>query len=165
MQLVILADTHMPKKAKQLPEKLVQELQKADLIIHAGDWQTPEVYEQFQEYGEVVGVYGNIDGPDIQELLPRRQILELNGYRIGLVHGHGEKKTTEKRVVEEFEGEELDIIIFGHSHLPLLRYVKKTMLFNPGSATDKRRLPRFSFGKITLQDGIHAEHIFYDSFD
>ncbi|WP_082231968.1 metallophosphoesterase family protein [Halobacillus massiliensis] len=165
MQLVILSDTHMPKKAKQLPKRLVKELQEADLIIHAGDWQTLDVYEELKQYGRVEGVYGNVDGEDITKVFPRSQILELNDYRVGLVHGHGDKKTTEKRVIEEFEGEEIDLIIFGHSHLPLLRFVKKTLLFNPGSATDKRRLSHYSFGKISINDGIHAEHIFYDSFD
>lgn len=161
MKIVVLSDTHMPKKAQQLPERLKEELPSADLIIHAGDWQTLEVYEELKKYAPVKGVYGNVDGEEIQAQFPYKQIVEVEGKRIGLVHGHGEKKTTEKRVVEAFEGEEPDLIIFGHSHLPLLRFVKKTMLFNPGSVTDKRRLPSYSFGILTMEANIRAEHIFF----
>ena len=141
MKIVVLSDTHMPKKAKQLPERLLQELPGADVIIHAGDWQTLDVYEQLNTFAPVHGVYGNVDGEEIKAQFPYKQILEFEGRRIGLIHGHGEKKTTEKRVVEAFKDEALDVIIFGHSHLPLVRYVNKTMLFNPGSVTDKRKLP------------------------
>ncbi|MFC7339772.1 metallophosphoesterase family protein, partial [Haloferula chungangensis] len=118
-----------------------------------------------QQFGDLYGVYGNVDGEDMKRLVPRRQLLNVEGYKIGVVHGHGEKKTTEKRAAAEFEEEDVDLIIFGHSHLPLLKFSKKTMLFNPGSATDKRRPPHYSFGKITLNKGITAQHIFYDSLD
>ncbi|WP_101841859.1 metallophosphoesterase family protein [Halobacillus sp. Marseille-P3879] len=163
MEIVVVADTHLPKGNRKLPERLVEEMKKADLVIHAGDWQTVDIYEQFQQFGELKGVYGNVDSKEVQEAVPRRHVLHLNGFTIGVVHGHGEKKTTEKRVYEEFAEEEADLIIFGHSHLPLLKFVKQTLLFNPGSATDKRRLPYYSFGKLTLDDQIHAEHIFYSS--
>ncbi|MCP3032222.1 metallophosphoesterase [Halobacillus sp. A1] len=165
MNIIVVSDTHMPKKGKKLPFLLQEEMKKADLVIHAGDWQTPDIYEEFQKFGNLYGVYGNVDGEEMKRLVPRRQLLNVEGYKIGVVHGHGEKKTTEKRAVAEFEEDEVDLIIFGHSHLPLLKFSKKTMLFNPGSAADKRRLPHYSFGKITLNQGITAQHIFYDSLD
>ncbi|RWZ54733.1 metallophosphoesterase [Halobacillus fulvus] len=161
MKIIVLSDTHMPKKGTILPERFVRELNQTDLIIHAGDWQTLEVYEQLKSYAPVKGVSGNVDEEEVRKRFPEKEILEVNGKRIGIVHGHGEKKTTEKRVVEAFEGEQLDLIIFGHSHLPLLRFVKKTMLFNPGSLMDKRRLPSYSFGKLTIEEEIHVEHIFF----
>ncbi|MBA2174742.1 metallophosphoesterase [Halobacillus locisalis] len=161
MKIVVLSDTHMPKKAKHLPDRLLKELPDADHIIHAGDWQTLEVYDHLKTFAPVHGVYGNVDGEEIESQFPYKQILEFEGRRIGLIHGHGEKKTTEKRVIEAFEDEELDLIIFGHSHLPLVRYVNKMMLFNPGSVTDKRKLPCFSFGIITIDEDLHTEHVFY----
>ncbi|WP_158734725.1 metallophosphoesterase family protein [Alteribacillus sp. YIM 98480] len=160
MKVIVMADTHMPKKSIKFPSRLCQELENAELIIHAGDWQTLEVYEELKKFGEVHGVYGNVDDEDIIQQLPKKKVIDLDGWKIGIVHGDGEKKTTEKRAMEAFE-EELDVIIFGHSHLPLLRYIGKTMLFNPGSATDKRKLPFYSFGKLTLSEEIHAEHIFW----
>ncbi|SFE87969.1 metallophosphoesterase family protein [Alteribacillus iranensis] len=161
MKVVVLSDTHMNKPEKRLPERLIVELETADLIIHGGDWKIPEVYEQLKQYGTVEGVYGNVDGEDIRALFPAKKVIEREGWRIGLIHGHGEKKTTEKRVTEAFEGEKLDMIIFGHSHLPLLRYSGKTMLFNPGSPTDKRRLPYYSFGILEFNNQLKAEHIFF----
>ncbi|UOR10761.1 metallophosphoesterase family protein [Halobacillus amylolyticus] len=161
MRIIVVSDTHMPKKAKQLPTRLIEELYSANLIVHLGDWQTVEIYKQLSEFAQVIGVYGNVDEDDIKEIAPRRIVTEWGGFKVGIVHGHGEKKTTEKRVMEEFEGEELDLILFGHSHLPILKFVKKTMLFNPGSATDKRSLPYYSFGVITIEDDVCAEHIFY----
>ncbi|UOQ95517.1 metallophosphoesterase [Halobacillus shinanisalinarum] len=161
MKIIVVSDTHMPKKAKQLPNRVIEELYASDLIVHVGDWQTVDVYKQLSEYAQVIGVFGNVDGDDIKEIVPRRIVTEWKGFKVGIVHGHGGNKTTEKRVVEEFEGEELDLLLFGHSHLPILRFVKKTMLFNPGSATDKRSLPYYSFGIVTIGNEIRAEHIFY----
>ncbi|MFD2923849.1 metallophosphoesterase family protein [Halobacillus naozhouensis] len=163
MRVIVVSDTHMPKKAKELPKRLLEELHTADLIVHAGDWQSTHIYKQLSSYTRIMGVYGNVDDHEVREMVPRRIVTEWEGYKIGIVHGHGDKKTTETRVIEEFEGEELDLVIFGHSHLPLLKFVKKTMLFNPGSATDKRRLPYYSFGVITIDDhGLRADHIFYN---
>ncbi|WP_369797420.1 metallophosphoesterase [Paucisalibacillus sp. EB02] len=78
---------------------------------------------------------------EFYERFPEKDVFEVNGYEIGIFHGHGEKKTTEKRAQETFQDESFDIIVFGHSHIPLVRYVKKTLLFNPGSPMDKRALP------------------------
>ncbi|MBH0230251.1 metallophosphoesterase family protein [Halobacillus yeomjeoni] len=161
MKLIVLSDTHMPKKAKQLPDRLIEELKDADLIIHAGDWQTVEVYHELKKHAPVRGVYGNVDGEDIKRLFPSQLVFDAEGHKIGVIHGHGEKKTTEKRVIEAFEKEDVSLIIFGHSHLPLLRYYKNKLLFNPGSVTDKRKLPYYSFGKLTVSEEIQAEHIFF----
>ncbi|WP_226582326.1 metallophosphoesterase family protein [Halobacillus litoralis] len=162
MKVLVVADTHMPKKGKTLPDRLLQELPSADAVIHAGDWQTVEVYRELEGYAPVTGVYGNVDGEEIQAVFPAQQIVEWHGYRIGIVHGHGDKKTTEKRALETFGDDSLDILIYGHSHIPVLRYFKKTLLFNPGSPTDKRRTPFYSFGILTLEEeGIHSEHIFF----
>ena len=160
MKIVVLADTHMPKMGEKLPEKVIPDLKDADAIIHAGDWQSPGLYHELVQYGDLYGVYGNVD-EDIQELVSDKLLLTLQGFRIGVVHGHGEKKTTEKRAFEAFEGEEVDLIIFGHSHLPLTRWYKKALLFNPGSLMDKRKLPYYSYGVIKLGKEIKCEHKYF----
>ncbi|MBM7553849.1 metallophosphoesterase family protein [Thalassobacillus pellis] len=161
MKVIVVSDTHMPKKGKKFPNRFISELANADLIIHAGDWQTIEVYEELSRYGKVAGVYGNVDNQDIIVVTEEKKLIELEGFTIGVVHGHGEKKTTEKRALDAFTEEEVDCIIFGHSHIPLLRYFKKTLLFNPGSLTDKRKLPYFSFGILYIEKDIRAEHVFF----
>jgi uncharacterized protein len=166
LEIIVVADTHMPKKSKILPKRLLEELDNADAILHAGDWQTLGLHKTLKEYAPVYGVYGNVDNEEIKKHFPFQQQLEWEGYIIGIVHGHGERKTTEKRALETFEDHPIDILIYGHSHIPVLRYFKKTLIFNPGSLTDKRRLPFYSFGKLTLnEEGIHAEHIFFSKYE
>ncbi|PLT28005.1 metallophosphoesterase family protein [Peribacillus deserti] len=162
MKIIVLSDTHMPRKGKALPKRLTDELPGADLIIHAGDWQTPEVYQELSQYGVVKGVYGNVDKEDIKNLFPDKQMIEAGGAKIGVVHGHGQRLTTEKRAMAAFEGEDVDLIIFGHSHIPVIKSIGGKLLFNPGSPTDKRRQALYSFGIIHIQEGrIHAEHVFF----
>lgn len=161
MRIVILSDTHMPKRGKQLPPRLVQELETSDLIIHAGDWSSMEVYDMLSKYGPVKGVYGNVDNEDIIANFPAKELLTINGFRIGIVHGHGEKRTTEKRAMEAFAGEKVDVIIFGHSHIPFLRYFKKVLLLNPGSPIDKRTQAYYSFAIMEIEEEIRAEFIFF----
>ncbi|GAB3043884.1 metallophosphoesterase family protein [Virgibacillus ainsalahensis] len=161
MRIIIMADTHMPYKAKELPTRLIQELKTADMIIHAGDWNSMDVYNALAKYGPVKGVYGNVDGAGITKNFSSKELVTINGFRIGIVHGHGEKKTTETRAFEAFADEKVDVIIFGHSHIPLLRYFKKVLLLNPGSPTDKRTQPYYSFAILEIDEEIHAEFVFF----
>ena len=158
---MLTSDTHLPKKGEELPGQLLKECGTADMIIHAGDWSSIGVYHTLSKYSEVKGVYGNVDSDDIKERFPEKDILEAKRYKIGIIHGHGEKKTTEKRVLEAFKDEARDIIVFGHSHIPMVRYFKKTLLFNPGSPTEKRALPFYSFGLLHLNDEIRSEIVYF----
>lgn len=162
MKIVVVSDTHIPKKAKEFPSKLVSDLQSADLIIHAGDWQTIEVYNELCQFSKVVGVTGNVDSPELGKKLNAREIIELKDFSFGVVHGHGKGRTTEKRAKAAFLKGEVDCIIFGHSHIPLLKEEGGLILFNPGSATDKRRQKQYSYGVITIRSEPKFEHIFYD---
>ncbi|WP_147804965.1 metallophosphoesterase family protein [Alkalicoccus halolimnae] len=162
MRILVFGDTHMPKKGSSLPEELQKAFSSADLIIHTGDWQTVEVYEKLKADTSVIGVYGNGDEKQLQADLPAQVIMNECGYRIAVVHGHeGKGSTTEKRAENAFKGK-ADIILFGHSHIPYLRYHGKSLLLNPGSATDRRRSPYFSFAWLRLsEEGIKAEHVFF----
>jgi uncharacterized protein len=161
MKIVVISDTHMPKKAKQLPEKLLIDLQDCDYIIHAGDWQTVELYNELKQFGPVIGVTGNVDGHELKSLLKTKEILQAGNFHIGIVHGHGTGKTTEKRAIETFAADEVDCIIYGHSHIPVLKEIDGMKVFNPGSPTDKRRQQQFSYGILTVGERIIAEHIFF----
>lgn len=137
MKIVVLSDTHLPKRKKGLPTRLLEELKDVEIIIHAGDWLTIDVYNELQTYARVEGVYGNVDDEEIIGLLPSKKIVEVGGFTIGITHGHGKGKTTEKRAIAAFEGEKVDCIIFGHSHIPVKKYEGDILIFNPGSPTDK----------------------------
>lgn len=161
MRMVVMSDTHMPRKASSLPARLVTELEKTDMIIHAGDWQTMELYHQLKHYAPLIGVTGNVDSPELKTKLNSREIYEAGGHRIGIIHGHGKGQTTEKRAIAAFADERVDWIIFGHSHIPVMKEVNGIEIFNPGSPTDKRRQKQYSFGLMTITDKITAEHIFF----
>ncbi len=162
MKIVVVSDTHIPKRAKKLPQQILPDLQNSELIIHAGDWQTIEVYHELAQFCEVKGVSGNVDSDEVKALFPEKIVLEIHGHKIGVVHGHGQRLTTEKRALAAFKGENVNCIIFGHSHIPLLKNVGDILLFNPGSATDKRRQKQYSYGVLTISDEIKAKHVYFE---
>lgn len=161
MKIVVLSDTHIPKKAKGLPEALTPDLESADLILHAGDWQDLEVFSMLAAFSKVEGVHGNVDGPEVKNLFPEKKIIQAGKFRIGLVHGHGKGKTTERRAIEAFKGEEVDCIIFGHSHIPMQKYMDGILLLNPGSPTDKRRQKQFSYAVLEVGAELAARIVYF----
>ncbi|WP_307442254.1 MULTISPECIES: metallophosphoesterase [unclassified Paenibacillus] len=163
MRIGVISDTHLSPRVQKLPDALLAGLQGVDIIIHAGDWVSEHVVELVERIAPCESVAGNNDGSDIIERFGLRKILTLGGYRIGLIHGDGFRKTTEERAREAFQAERPDIVIFGHSHVPYQQTINGILMFNPGSPTDKRRQPQYSYGIIELGDSIHAELFFYDS--
>jgi putative phosphoesterase len=166
LKVVVVSDTHMPRMAKKLPGRLVRELGDADRILHAGDWTSEDVYEQLVRYAPVDGVAGNNDGEALSSKFGYRKRIQCEEVRIGLVHGHGKnaRDTAEQQAAAAFAPDEVDIVIFGHSHTPVSRKQGRILLFNPGSPTDKRRQKRYSFGVLEIDGGeVRARHVFYDS--
>jgi len=161
LKILVLGDTHIPKRAKKLPSIIKTVCKEVDRIIHVGDWQTIEVYEELSMLGTLDGVFGNVDSQDLMNVLPENKIITLNGKKIGIVHGHGKSQTTEKRAIAAFKDHNVDCILFGHSHIPFKKVVNGILLFNPGSATDKRKQSHYSYGILTITNEIHAEHKFY----
>ncbi|KIL51877.1 metallophosphoesterase family protein [Jeotgalibacillus soli] len=163
MKMIVISDTHMPKMAKKIPEALKKGLTDADLILHAGDWQTAEVYDELRKYAPVEGVTGNIDEEGLHKLFDRKKILHFGEVKIGITHGDGKGKTTEKRAMDVFKDDDIDILIYGHSHIPVLKTNDKPILFNPGSPTDKRRQQHYSYGVIEIEKTVSIEHVFFDN--
>ncbi|MCA1030343.1 metallophosphoesterase [Bacillus timonensis] len=157
----VISDTHIPRRRKDFPRFVLDYLQKVDVILHIGDWQDLSVYKELEEIAPVIGVAGNVDSEEIVTYLGYKKMIYINEYKIGIVHGHGTGKTTEKRALEAFETEEVDCIIFGHSHIPVKKYSDNILLFNPGSPTDKRRQKMYSFGVLKVGEELTAEHIFF----
>ncbi|MBW7456242.1 metallophosphoesterase family protein [Paenibacillus sepulcri] len=165
MRIIVVSDTHMPRMNKRLPARLVRELRTADHILHAGDWTQISVYEELAGYAPTDGVAGNNDGPEIIARFGLIKLLTMEGCRIGIVHGHGAGKRidTEACALGSFQNGDLDVIIYGHSHIPVLKRNKEVLIMNPGSPTDKRRQSLYSFGVLELNNGaVKAKHIFFD---
>ncbi|MBP2000926.1 putative phosphoesterase [Paenibacillus shirakamiensis] len=168
MKLGIISDTHMPRSAKKLPSAIVQHFQGVDLILHLGDWVTLDVYHMLSQIAPVDGIAGNNDPEDIITKFGQRKILTLGSKKVGLVHGHlpFAGRSTEDKARLAFKQDQVDAILFGHSHQPLLKQVDGILLFNPGSAADKRREPKFSAGILEIYgDEMRAHHFFYDRKD
>jgi len=165
MKIVVVSDTHMPRMGKKLPDKLLQELKNADAIVHAGDWTKPSVYEQFAEFGPVYGVAGNNDGDELRAKFGLRKLIKFDECRIGVVHGHGaaRRSSTESHAIQAFQGTRLDALVYGHSHIPVRKKIGGMLVFNPGSPTDKRRQPLYSFGIFDIDGAeLRAKHVFYE---
>ncbi len=162
MKIVIVSDTHMPHRAKQLPLRLTEALREAELIIHAGDWTGPEVVDLFEQFAPVESAAGNNDGNELAERFGKRKILQLEGFRIGLIHGDaGIGRKTEDKAFDAFRRERVDLIVFGHSHIPFMEKREDVWMFNPGSPTDKRFQPEYSYGLLELDGTIKLRHVFY----
>lgn len=161
-KVLILSDTHIPARAKQLPKILLDACAEADLILHAGDWQNLDVFFELSAYTETIGVAGNVDPWEIVDRFGKKKIVTVENLKIGIVHGDGTGKTTEQRAVEAFAEDEVDLIVFGHSHIPLMKEINGVTLFNPGSPTDKRRQPQYSFGLLEVGEKWTVQHIFFD---
>lgn len=161
MIIGVLSDTHIPKRAKALPAALLNSFQKVDHIIHAGDIFSLNVIRQLEQLAPVTAVAGNGDPPETREWLKEKAILFAAGYRIGVIHGHGNGGSTVSRSLNAFQNDTVDCIVFGHSHIPYRQNHDGILMFNSGSPTDKRRCSQFSFGIIELANTLKASHIYF----
>ncbi len=158
MRLAITGDTHMPKGSRRLPERCLELLADADLIVHTGDFSERSVLEQLKELGRVLAVHGNVDSPELRRELPERITVDLGGVALGLVHDAGPARGRIERLRREFP--EADAVVFGHSHLPLHERDGDFQIFNPGSPTERRRAPHRTMGLGTVKDAaIVFEHV------
>jgi len=159
----VIADTHVPKQAQQLPEELLEQLGKVDFIIHAGDFEDLKTLEALQKINRVVAVSGNMDSKRVKDELPNREVLNVDHYKIGIIHGWGDPHTLPKRVLEEFEQDNVNCVIFGHSHQVCNQIINKVLVFNPGSPTDTIFAHFKSFGILeTSPEGIKGKIIRLD---
>ena len=149
MKIAVVSDTH----SKQVPKKVLQEISQADLIIHAGDFCCEKDLDQFLKIKEVKAVYGNMDDQTLRKKLPETIVFEAEGVRIGIYHGDGAPKGILERIKAKLADDKLDIIVYGHTHHPMVEKIGKTLFFNPGSLTDTIRAPYQSYGWIEIHKG------------
>ena len=156
MRIVVLADTHAPRRWRACPPRVAAELRGADLILHAGDVCTASVLAELTQYAPVVAVLGNNDDPDVA-LWGAAQTAELSlaGLRIAMLHDSGPSTGRLARMRRAFPA--ADLVVFGHSHIPLDQSGYGLRIFNPGSPTDRRRQPHATLGVLRIADGRLAE--------
>jgi hypothetical protein len=152
----VISDTHIPSRAKSIPEAALDLFANVDLILHAGDLSTIAALDPLQTFAPVYTVYGNVESDDVMAALPAKREIEVGGCVIGMIHTLGQRKTYAATARSEFP--EARVVVFGHSHIPLVEESAGLLLLNPGSATDRRRQPTCTVAILTIgEDGApHA---------
>jgi uncharacterized protein len=156
MRILVLSDTHAPRRWKSCPPAVAGWLRQADTILHAGDVCTADVLVELAQYAPVHAVLGNNDCPDVAAWgAPATLQLELAGLRVAMIHDSGPAAGRLRRMRAAFPAVEL--VVFGHSHIPLDASDGHLRIFNPGSPTDRRLQPHGTLGVLDIADGTLAE--------
>lgn len=158
MRIGVISDTHIKNQNEALPKVICQEFKSVDMILHAGDLVKISVLDELKKFAEVKAVVGNMDYPEVVSSLPKKELIKIGKFQIGLIHGYGPPEGLIERISKEF-GDDMDAIVFGHSHRPVNELIDGILFFNPGSPTDKIFAPYNSFGIIEINDKIKAKII------
>ncbi len=151
-RLLLMADTHVPKRARDLPAQLWRAVDEADLVVHAGDWVDVGLLDELEGRARrLVAVWGNNDHGVLRERLTEEARVDVEGVRLGVVHETGASKGREERCSARYP--DLDVLVFGHSHIPWDTTTSTGLrLLNPGSPTDRRRQPHCTYLTATAAD-------------
>ncbi|HET9646702.1 MAG TPA: metallophosphoesterase family protein [Microlunatus sp.] len=153
MRIAVLSDTHAPRFWKRCPPAVAARLDGADLVLHAGDVCTPEVLEDLSRFAPVRVVLGNNDGHGVAAWgAPQTLEIDLEGLRIAMLHDAGSKDGRLARLRRRFPT--ADLVVFGHSHIPMDLAADGFRILNPGSPTDKRRQPHRTMAELLISDGV-----------
>lgn len=142
-RLLLLADTHVPARARRLPDDVWRAVDEADVVVHAGDWVDLATFEALDERSRrLIAVWGNNDGDELRERMPEFAVARIEGVNLGVVHETGVARGREARMDARYPDGVLDLLVFGHSHIPWDSTTPQGIrLLNPGSPTDRRRQP------------------------
>jgi putative phosphoesterase len=159
MVLAIVADTHLPRGARRLPESCVALISECDALVHAGDFVAAAVMDDMQAIGPPLhAVHGNVDDPHLRRVLPAELTLALEDQRIAILHDAGPSRGRLDRLRRRYP--DVDAVIFGHSHMPVHQASGGFQIFNPGSPTERRRAPRRSMGLARVTPAaIRFQHV------
>ncbi len=158
MKIGVIADTHIPDRAKEIPQEILEAFKGVDMVLHAGDLVDSSVLDKLKAVcKDVRAVRGNMDHDEVRKGLPEKEVIHAGNYKIGIIHGYGNPNKLIDLVTEIFKNDNCDLIIFGHSHSALNEKRGKIIYFNPGSATDKIFASSNSYGIIEINDKIEAK--------
>jgi putative phosphoesterase len=161
VKLLLISDTHVPKRARDLPARVWEEVGRADVVLHAGDWVAPSLLDVLEARARrLVACWGNNDGPELRRRLPERADVTLGGLRFTVVHETGAATGREARMADLYP--DTDVLVFGHSHIPWDTTAKTGLrLLNPGSPTDRRRQPYCTYMTATVANGALSDVVLH----
>jgi hypothetical protein len=161
VRLLLIADTHIPKRASDLPAQVWEEVAEADVVVHAGDWIAAEFLDELEaRAARLVACWGNNDGPALRARLPERADVTLAGLRFTVVHETGAASGREARMSRQYSDSQ--VLVFGHSHIPWDTTTHTGLrLLNPGSPTDRRRQPFCTYMTARIDDGALIDVILH----
>lgn len=148
----MIADTHLPTRARDLPTSVWDQVARVDVVFHAGDWVEPPLLDELEARAKrLVGCWGNNDGDELRRRLPERADAVLEGVRFTVVHETGGSSGRDARMARTYP--DADVLVFGHSHIPWDTTAATGLrLLNPGSPTDRRRQPFCTYMTATVAD-------------
>lgn len=151
-RLLLTSDTHLPGRARALPNELWAEVDRADVVLHAGDWVDESLLDELEHRAaRLIGVWGNNDGPGLRARLPEVARFDLHGLRFAMTHETGDAPTRERRMDALYP--DTDVLVFGHSHIPWNTVTPRGLrLLNPGSPTDRRRQPTCTYMMVDVTE-------------
>lgn len=156
MRVAVVSDTHAPRRWKTCPPAVAECLDGVDLILHAGDVCVPSVLDELSTFAPVRAVLGNNDGPEVAAWgVPEIAQFEADGVRFAMIHDSGPSAGRWRRMRHRFP--QADVVVFGHSHVPMNVEQDGLRLFNPGSPTDRRTQARGTVGLLEIADGRVVE--------
>ncbi len=161
MKIGVISDTHIRSSAKLLPNIIHEVFEGVDMILHAGDILIEEVIIELETIAPVYAVAGNNDSYDMLNKYGTKRIIEVDGKRIGLTHGTSRGRTY-MNAYYEFADDNVDCVVYGHSHKPHNEVIDGILFFNPGSPTSRRFEPRYSLGLLHVDKDIKGEIIYFD---
>jgi putative phosphoesterase len=162
LKIGVISDTHLPSRFPYLPKIILEKLEGVDLILHAGDWEELFFLPELKKIADVIGVHGNMDSWEVKKVLPPKRVITLEKVKIGITHGSGSPWGIKDRVKKVFEEdlENINVIVFGHTHHALMEWDDEIFFFNPGSPTDKFFTDKNTIGYLYIDgDKVWGEII------
>jgi putative phosphoesterase len=160
IKIGVISDTHLPSRSPILPPIILEKLQGVQMILHAGDWEELFFLPELEKIAPVYGVQGNMDSLEIKRKLPIKRFINVENIKIGLIHGSGSPLGIKERIKKEFIGDNVNVIVFGHTHQSLIEWDEDILFFNPGSPTDKFFTTKNSIGILYIdKDKVWGEII------
>ena len=160
MKIGVISDTHIPDESGHIPEVILDVFSQVDMVVHAGDMVSLGAIDELKSVcSKIIAVAGNMDLQVVKKKYPLKQVFDVLGFKIGLMHGHGAPANLPEVLRDAFKEDNCNVIIFGHSHQPMNEYIDGILFFNPGSATDSAAEYK-SYGIIEIDgDKIDAKII------